>query len=150
MADDTGTNDGGTDGQRSGFSQEQVDAFVAAERRKGKETADGLAKSLDEAKGLVAQSDTKLKEMETNLNSSKREAAKFKVGLEAGLPLAIAERLTGDDEDALKADAEKLSELLKWPDEPKPPRLEGPKGGAPETQADMNDLIRRKAGRGTS
>jgi len=141
-------NDAG-EGRQSfnGFTQAQVDAFVAAERRKHKDTIDALTKERDTASTLAEQSKQHLEELEAKLNESSLVATRYKVGIEAGLPLAAVERLQGDSEDALKADAETLSELIAKPKGEG--KLAGPKQ-EPDREVSMNDLIRAKAGRGTS
>ena len=46
------------------------------------------------------------------LSAVKLKALKAKVATDAGLPADLADRLTGEDEDALKADAEKLASFM--------------------------------------
>ena len=51
-------------------------------------------------------------EIMKELAEMKLKALKTKVAMDAGLPADLADRLTGDDEDALKADAEKLASFV--------------------------------------
>jgi hypothetical protein len=143
------------------FSQEEVNGIVAAAKRdlstKFESEKEGLSKQIEETlkeseshKGLYAQSEERIKELQTQAEAASKSALKYKIGLDKGLPLPVAERLVGDDEDSLVKDAETLSELLKKPNAE--PRLAGgpPEGGKPDKDdaSDMNALIRRKAGRG--
>ena len=50
--------------------------------------------------------------MEKELSEMKLKALKTKVAMDAGLPADLADRLTGEDEEALKADAEKLASFV--------------------------------------
>lgn len=50
--------------------------------------------------------------MQKELSELKLKALKTNVAIEAGLPADLADRLTGEDEEALKADAEKLASFV--------------------------------------
>ena len=50
--------------------------------------------------------------MQKELSELKLKALKTKVAMDAGLPADLADRLTGDDEETLKADAEKLASFV--------------------------------------
>lgn len=50
--------------------------------------------------------------MQKELAEMKLKALKTKVAMDAGLPADLADRLTGDDEETLKADAEKLASFV--------------------------------------
>lgn len=50
--------------------------------------------------------------MQKELSELKLKALKTKVAMDAGLPADLADRLTGDDEETLKADAEKLAPFV--------------------------------------
>ncbi|HEM4473905.1 TPA: phage scaffold protein, partial [Streptococcus suis] len=45
---------------------------------------------------------------------------RLRVAVAKGLPIELADRLAGDDEEAIKADAERLASFMK-PTEPTPP-----------------------------
>jgi hypothetical protein len=139
------------------FTQADVDRFVAEERRRNEEKATlalkekddaiaSLTKEAEEAKGLLTQTSEQMKGVEDERNSARTEATRLKVAMEAGLPVALALRLQGDDEDSLKKDAEALSELILKDEGPRDPKLPGPTV-PPEEEPSMNDLIRRAAGR---
>lgn len=143
------------------FTQEEVNGIVAAAKRdlssKFEEEKSGLAKQIEDTlkesenhKGLYAQSEGRIKELQAEAEAASKTALKFRVGLDKGLPLPVAERLVGDDEAALTADADTLAELLKKPGDGQgrlaggPP--EGGGGGGPDAD-DMNARIRAASGR---
>lgn len=139
------------------FTQEQVNGMIAAEKRtlaaKFDEEKSGLQKQIDETlkaseahKGAYAQSEERIKQMQAELDASTMGLTRMRVGVEAGLPVGVIDRLQGDDEAAIKADAEKLAEFVK--SGKVEPKLPAPKG-EPPAETTMNDLIRQKAGRGT-
>lgn len=141
------------------FTQADVDRFVAEERRRNKETIDTLTrerddalgtvsqveKERDEAKALVTQADERVKTIEGERDTARTEATRFSVALEAGLPKSLAVRLQGEDEEALKKDADSLAGLLKEQGK-REGGLPGPEGDT-DAPDDMNALIRRAAGR---
>lgn len=147
--DGDGTGDGSGAGSTRTFTQDELNAAVANVRREHKDKLDAITKERDDAVALRTQLEERHKETEAKLGSTSKEALKFKVALDAGLPAVLAERLTGDDEDSLKSDAAKLKELIKVPSDGGGKLVGGPtEEGAPEPTAnDMNARIRRAAGR---
>lgn len=61
----------------------------------------------------IADRDAKIKGYET-------DSAKKRIAHETGLPVELASRISGEDEEAMKKDAENLAAILKK-DEPTPP-----------------------------
>lgn len=57
-------------------------------------------------------SEESIQSMQKELSEVKLKALKSKIAMDAGLPADLAERLTGEDEETLKADAEKLASLV--------------------------------------
>jgi hypothetical protein len=104
------------------------EAQEAAERDKLSEKQ-RLEKERDDAKGEAAR--------------VKLEAMRFRIGLKAGVPVDHLDRIRGETEEEIKADAEDYAKSLGQ-------QGGGLGGGARGTQApqDMNALIRRAAGRG--
>lgn len=121
-------------------SQDEFNAIVkdrveraekTAEERVRKEFADyesikaeneNLKKKLEEASTSVKGFDEKKKEFEDRIASLENENKgfkltnlKIKVAQEAGLPFELADRLTGEDEDAIKADAEEMAKYMSAP-----------------------------------
>ena len=56
--------------------------------------------------------DTTLAEKDKLLKNYETTNLKFRIANQAGIPLDLAERLSGETEDEIKADAEKLSEFV--------------------------------------
>jgi hypothetical protein len=130
------------------FTQEQVNAFVAAERHKGSEKIGQLTKERDDLAAFKASADKFRADAEKEIGSAKHEALRYSIALDKGLPRAVAERLVGDDAEALTKDADTLAELLAKP-APEGRLAAPPEGGTPDGgEQDMNAMIRRKAGRG--
>jgi hypothetical protein len=94
--------------------------------------AEREAKRADDAEARLAQHD--------------RADAQRRIATEVGLPLELAERLQGDDDRALRADAKRLLDLTQPPDG----RLGAGRGGVTPARGaeDMNARIREAAGRG--
>jgi hypothetical protein len=103
--------------------KEKQDNRAAYEARKAREDADKLRKELDgykrrdeDARKSKLTEDQKLKEERDELAAEnsrlKAERLQQKIAAEFKLPDALASRLIGTDEDALRADAEELSKLV--------------------------------------
>ena len=118
-------------------TQEELDAVIKArlyiEREKYADYEDLKKQLADfEAKELTYQNtinDLKTRETELasrveslngDLTQTKLQTAKQRIATEYGLPLDLADRLQGDDEDGFKADAERLASYLA-PKQPTPP-----------------------------
>lgn len=96
-------------------SQEALDARIedalkAYREKNGDPVA--LAKQLDTLTRDKGKQDNELESLRTEVAGYKTAALKSKVAREAGLPYELASRLAGDDEAALKKDAESLAKLL--------------------------------------
>ena len=63
--------------------------------------------------GKKAEWETQVAELNGKIKAFETAALKSRIAHEAGLPYDLAGRLTGDTEEAIKADAEKLSALFK-------------------------------------
>lgn len=121
-------------------TQEQLDAILKDRIERAKKTTEesvrkefadyesvkaeneDLKKKLEEASTSVKGFDEKKKEYEDKIAELQSENKKInianikiKVAQEAGLPIEIADRLTGEDKDAIKADAEKMAKYMSSP-----------------------------------
>lgn len=152
---------GGDGGAGRTFTQEEVNSFIANERRaietKFGEEVTTLTAQLDAFKAetetatkTAAQSAEKVAELEAALGQESTKAMRYKVAVEKGLPLTVADRLQGGTEEELTADAEALAALLKKP-EGSGGLAGSPMGrGAPPAELSMTDRIRIAAGRGSA
>lgn len=108
-------------------TQEALDAAIAAavqaehdaEKKKYGGTAADLAKQLSTAQKTAAdkektyeQQNTTIQDLQSKVKGYESRQLKEKIAREAGLPYELAGRLSGDDEAALKTDAESLVKLL--------------------------------------
>lgn len=97
-------------------------------------------------KSLISPEEVQTKEQalanaEREAQDAKTEALRLRIALAEGLPIDLAERLRGDDEEALREDAQTLKALVKTA----PPALDAKRGSmaqAPETPQDPNALLR--------
>ena len=107
-------------------TQEELDAVIKArlsrEREKyadyedlKKQLADFEAKettyqnTINDLKTRETDLASQIETLNGDLTKTKLQTAKQRIATEYGLPLDFAERLKGDDEDGLKADAEQLA-----------------------------------------
>lgn len=108
-------------------TKEALDAAIAAaikaeheaEKTKYGGTAAELAKQLstaqkdaNEKKKIYDQQNDTLQDLQKQVKGYESRQLKEKIAREAGLPYELAGRLSGDDEAALKTDAESLVKLL--------------------------------------
>lgn len=68
--------------------------------------------SPDDLAAKTSELTGKIQTLESENAAYRTAALKTKIAAEAGLPQSLADRLTGDDEEALKADAGKLAKLF--------------------------------------
>ena len=140
-------------------TQEELDAVIKSrlsrEREKYADYED-LKKQLAEfeAKEATYQNTINdLKTRETDLTSqieslnegltkTRLQTAKQRIATEYGLPLDLADRLQGDDEDSFKADAERLASYLA-PKQPTPPlKSNEPTIDPDQLKSGLRDMVR--------
>ena len=71
-----------------------------------------LTRSLTESSEKYAGYDKTLAELQAKLKGYETDSVKTRIAHETGLPYELAGRLTGEDEAAIRKDAEALSKLL--------------------------------------
>ena len=59
-----------------------------------------------------------LEEMQSRIKGYETSSAKMKIAHENGIPFELAEKLSGDDEEAIKKDAEAMAKFLRKKDVP--------------------------------
>jgi hypothetical protein len=97
----------------------EKDAKKAAKRLAELEEAETKRKEAELSE--VEKLQKKLADTQKQYAEAERKAIRQKVAAEVGLPAVLAERLQGDDEEAMRADAAKLLEALPKATEPKKP-----------------------------
>lgn len=80
-----------------------------------------LKTQLDAATNGKADYDKQIAELTGKVSTYEMASLKTRIAHEMGLPYDLANRLTGEDEKALRADAESLAKLI--PTKPAPPPL---------------------------
>lgn len=93
--------------QYSGFDgfkakAEKYDADIAA-----------LNEKITGLEGEKSTSAAKISELEAKIREYEASSVKMRIAREAGLPAELAERLSGADEAAVRADAESLAKLIR-------------------------------------
>ena len=73
---------------------------------------EALKAKITDFEGAKKANEESFNSMQKELSELKLKALKTNVAIEAGLPADLADRLTGEDEEALKADAEKLAPFV--------------------------------------
>lgn len=144
--DDTETDDD-TDDEPKGKSaaDDGVPPAVKAALRKANKEAETLRLKLKEREDADKSESQKLTERaeaaERRAAELEQQSLRARVGAAKGLPPKMWDRLRGDDEDALKADADDL--LAEWKPNGKPaPSFDGgAKGRNAPADTDMNALI---------
>jgi len=116
-------------------SLEQKLAEIEVERQRAEEAR---LKQQNEWKALAEK-------YENELRQTRRQMLATRIAQETGLPMALAERLQGDTEEAMREDAQRLAELLKTaPAHGVPPSGSGASGGQAADLASMSPEEIRK------
>ncbi|HEL2424238.1 TPA: DUF4355 domain-containing protein [Streptococcus suis] len=85
------------------------------------EKENGVLKSAAESsKANTADFEKQIAELQGQVKNYESKDLRLRVAVAKGLPIELADRLAGDDEEAIKADAERLASFMK-PTEPTPP-----------------------------
>lgn len=111
-------------------NQEEFDAAVA-------EIHGDIAGLKNQVTTLTTERDT----LQGKVKGFETDALKRKIAQEKGIPMDMASRLTGDDEKALRADADSMAGMLKAYKGPAPLHDPAPKDPDPKT-ADMTSMLR--------
>lgn len=127
-------------------NQEQLDEVIKDRLNREREKSDAqneekntqiaaLEKQVKELKGELENANKKNAEQEKQItdlvkvkSSYEMSALKTRIAHEEGLPYELANRLSGDDEDALREDAQKLSKMIVKPTPYEPPANTEPAG----------------------
>lgn len=72
-----------------------------------------LTKDAEEKAKAYAETDARIAEYEAKIKGYESASLKTRVAHEIGLPYELASRLTGDSEEDVRKDAEKLAQLVK-------------------------------------
>lgn len=93
-----------------------------------KKQVDDLSKELESTKSELIKSQSGNMEFEKTLEAlnskikvQELSALRTKVAIEYGVPYALVDRITGDDEEGIRKDAQSLAEMFKPSNVPPPP-----------------------------
>lgn len=100
-------------------TQEEFNAAIADRLKRERETAikpyadyEQVKNDLGTAQKTLGERDATIADLNVQLKSARSDLAKTRIALEKGLPLELANRLTGETEDELRSDADSLSQLF--------------------------------------
>lgn len=114
-------------------TQEQFDAMISKRLERERQTIESRFADYDQLKEKLAEQETKITELGNTIEANKAErdglngqiadlqhklsinetnSAKMRIAQEYGLPSIIADRLTGDDEESIRADAQNMRDII--------------------------------------
>lgn len=145
-------------------TQEELDAIVRARLAREKEKyadydqlktrvsdlekENGVLKSAAEAsKTSVADYDKQIADLKKQVAGYETANLRTRIALQNGLPYDLADRLVGDNEEALKADAERLAGFLKPAEPAAPPKSNEPNvGNSNDEDAALKEMLQKMRG----
>ena len=145
-------------------TQEELDTIVKARLAREKEKyadydqlktrvsdlekENGVLKSAAEAsKNSAADYDKQIADLKKQVASYETASLRTRIALQNGLPYDLADRLVGDNEEALKADAERLAGFMKPVEPAVPPKSNEPNvGNANDEDAALKEMLQKMRG----
>lgn len=128
-------------------SQEQLDRVIGERLRRERETVEkryadyddlknrnaeyakqieSLTASLNDANEKVTAGNSEMDALNARIREYETASVKTRIANEAGIPLELADRLSGEDEDAIRADAQALAKFISRNSAPPLASLEQP------------------------
>lgn len=106
-----------------------------------------LKSTLEASNQSKADTDKQIADLQEKVTGYETAALRTRIALQNGLPIDLADRLQGNDEESLKADAERLASFVK-PAEPKaPPKSNEPNVGSENDEdAALKGMLRNMRG----
>lgn len=103
--------------EREKAIKETEEKYADYDVLKGKNTdmqkqLDDLNKELTENKDKIAAHDKEVADLNSKIAQHERDSVKIKVANEMGIPYELASKLTGDDEEAIRADAKTFAAFI--------------------------------------
>lgn len=74
-----------------------------------------VTKALDEANQKLSSHDAEVEELNAKIKGYETKATKVRLAQEVGLDISLADRINGEDEESMRADAEILAKAFKQP-----------------------------------
>ena len=112
-----------------------------------KKKADGYEATIADYKKAVDGDDKtpgykkQLEELKGKVKGYETSSVKMRIAHENGIPYELAERLSGDDEEAIKKDAESMAKFLKASGRRAPLASAEPEGGVDEKREAMKKML---------
>ncbi len=112
-----------------------------------KKKADGYEATIADYKKAVDGDDKtpgykkQLEELKGKVKGYETSSVKMRIAHENGIPYELAERLSGDDEEAIKKDAERMSKFLKASGRRAPLASTEPEGGVDGKRAAIKKML---------
>ena len=105
-----------------------------------------LEKQVEELNGKYADYDNNLGQLQSKVKEYEVNTLKTRIAIQVGIPVQYADRLRGETEEELKADAELLAPLTKQPALP----LKGtePNGKSKDNDEDLREMVQKLNGMG--
>lgn len=117
-------------------TQEAFETVIAERLEAARVEERGKFSDYEEIKGQLATANETNAKLSSENAKLKIDAMKRRVADETGLPIALAKRLTGDDEAAMRADAEDLLKSIK-------PKVKTPPMRNPDAKPSADDAFKR-------
>ena len=102
--------------------------------------------TLTAANDKYTQQESTLGDLQKQVKGYEVDTLKTRIASQAGLPIDFASKLSGENEDELKADAEKFSSYFK--PAPLPLKPTEPEGKGKDNDEDIRDIVKKLNGTG--
>lgn len=100
-----------------------------------------LKATVEETKQTIAESDAQITELQGQVSNYETASLRTRIALQNGLPYDLADRLQGADEEALKADAERLAGFMR-PSTPQAPLRDTEPAMGDDKTMQMKQMLR--------
>lgn len=121
-------------------TQEQLDAVIKDRLERERKTLTEKYSDYDDLKEKVSDYDKQLSALQTKVKGYESDSVKTRIAHETGIPYELASRLTGEDENSIRKDAETVAKLLKTGQQPAPLKSTEP-GDVDGKRAAMKNVL---------
>ena len=104
-----------------------------------------LQSTIEESNKSLKANDATVAELNKKIAGYEKASLRTKIALQNGLPIDLADRLVGDDEESIKADAERLAGFVA---KPKVPPLKDPENTNNKDKTGWSQLARDLTNKG--
>lgn len=150
-------------------TQEELDQIIEGRLARQKESLEKQFADYDQLKTRNEELESEVGSLQTTINETNEKAKSYdttisdlnakisgyetanlrtKIALQNGLPLDLADRLQGEDEASLKADAERLAGFMVKPAAPVPPLKSLDESSYTDEDADLKQMLQNLNERG--